>query len=83
MQHGFYFAAELCVKCHACEIACKTWNEVDVGPRWREVVKVETGEFPDVQAMNVSMACRLGGGVFRIDISLIFIRAICNVLGWA
>jgi anaerobic dimethyl sulfoxide reductase subunit B (iron-sulfur subunit) len=57
MQHGFYFAAELCVKCHACEIACKTWNEVEVGPRWREVVKVESGEFPDVQAMNVSMAC--------------------------
>ena len=57
MQHGFYFDASLCVKCHACEIACKTWNEVEVGPRWREVVKVESGEFPEVQAMNVSMAC--------------------------
>ena len=57
MQQGFYFASELCVKCHACEIACKTWNEVDLGPRWREVVKLESGEFPDVKAMNVSMAC--------------------------
>lgn len=57
MQHGFYFDMDLCVKCHACEIACKTWNEVETGPRWREVVKVESGAFPDVKAMNVSMAC--------------------------
>ena len=57
MQHGFYFDHELCVKCHACEIACKTWNEVDVGPRWREVVKIESGSYPNVKAMNVSMAC--------------------------
>ena len=57
MQHGFYFDHTRCVKCHACEIACKSWNEVEVGPRWREVVKIESGTFPDVQAMNVSMAC--------------------------
>ena len=57
MQHGFYFDHGRCVKCHACEIACKAWNEVDVGPRWREVVKIESGTYPDVQAMNVSMAC--------------------------
>ena len=57
MQHGFYFDHKRCVKCHACEIACKSWNEVDVGPRWREVVKIESGTYPDVQAMNVSMAC--------------------------
>jgi len=57
MQHGFYFDHKRCVKCHACEIACKTWNEVEIGPRWREVVKIETGSFPNVQAMNVSMAC--------------------------
>jgi anaerobic dimethyl sulfoxide reductase subunit B (iron-sulfur subunit) len=57
MQQGFYFDAALCVKCHACEIACKSWNEVEVGPRWREVVKITSGTFPEVQSMNVSMAC--------------------------
>ncbi len=57
MQHGFHFDHNLCVKCHACEIACKTWNEVEVGPRWREVVKITSGSFPNVKAMNVSMAC--------------------------
>jgi anaerobic dimethyl sulfoxide reductase subunit B (iron-sulfur subunit) len=57
MQHGFYFDHTRCVKCHACEIACKTWNEVDIGPRWREVVKIEEGTYPNVKSMNVSMAC--------------------------
>jgi anaerobic dimethyl sulfoxide reductase subunit B (iron-sulfur subunit) len=57
VQHGFYFDHTMCVKCHACEIACKSWNEVEVGPRWREVVKITTGTFPDVTAMNVSIAC--------------------------
>ncbi len=57
MQHGFYFDHKLCVKCHACEIACKAWNEVELGPRWREVVKITAGTFPNVSAMNVSMAC--------------------------
>ncbi len=57
MQYGFYFDHKRCVKCHACEIACKSWNEVEVGPRWREVVKIESGQFPNVSAMNVSMAC--------------------------
>ena len=61
MQHGFYFDHKRCVKCHACEIACKTWNEVEIGPRWREVVKIETGTFPEVRAMNVSMASRQSG----------------------
>ena len=57
MQYGFYFDHSRCVKCHACEIACKTWNEVDIGPRWREVVKIESGIFPNVKSINVSMAC--------------------------
>ena len=57
MQHGFYFDHNLCIKCHACEIACKTWNEVEVGPRWREVVKITSGSFPNVKSINVSMAC--------------------------
>jgi Fe-S-cluster-containing dehydrogenase component len=34
-QIGFYFNEKRCVKCHACEIACKLWNNVEIGPRWR------------------------------------------------
>lgn len=57
MQYGFYFNYKLCVKCHACEIACKTWNEIADGSRWREVIKVSTGTFPDIKEINVSLAC--------------------------
>jgi NAD-dependent dihydropyrimidine dehydrogenase PreA subunit len=56
-QIGFYFNEKRCVKCHACEIACKLWNNVEIGPRWRTVVKVGTGKFPNVKEINVSLAC--------------------------
>ena len=57
MQYGFYFDHNLCIKCHACEIACKLWNEIEDGTRWREVVSVRTGAFPNVSEIPVSMAC--------------------------
>lgn len=57
-QRGFYFNPSRCVKCHACEIACKLWNGVEIGPRWRTVVKVGQGKFPNVTQINVSMACQ-------------------------
>lgn len=56
-QKGFYFDATKCYKCHACEVACKVWNGVEFGPRWRRVVKVGTGKFPEIKNINVSMAC--------------------------
>ena len=66
MQHGFYFDHRSCIKCHACEIACKTWNEVDEGLSWRQVVKVTSGAFPKVRQINVSMACmHCGAPPFR------------------
>lgn len=56
-QVGFYFNTKRCIKCHACEVACKAWNNIEIGPRWRTVVKVGSGKFPDVKEINVSLAC--------------------------
>jgi anaerobic dimethyl sulfoxide reductase subunit B (iron-sulfur subunit) len=56
-QYGFYFEAELCIKCHACETACKQWNGAPADVRWREVVQLRTGSFPNVRETNVSMSC--------------------------
>ena len=56
-QVGFYFDEKRCIKCHACEIACKLWNNVEFGPRWRTVVKVGRGKFPNIREINVSLAC--------------------------
>ena len=25
-QYGFYIDSDRCVQCHACEVACKSWN---------------------------------------------------------
>ncbi|MEW6587324.1 MAG: 4Fe-4S dicluster domain-containing protein [Nitrospirota bacterium] len=56
-QVGFYFDKKRCIKCHACEVACKSWNKVGIGPRWRTVVKVGSGKYPNVKQINVSLAC--------------------------
>ena len=56
-QYGFYFSASRCIKCHACEIACRLWNEAEEGPRWREVVAVTSEANGQPSVMNISMAC--------------------------
>lgn len=43
--------------CHTCEIACKDKNNLKAGPRFRRVMHVEGGEFPDVYAYFVNMSC--------------------------
>jgi anaerobic dimethyl sulfoxide reductase subunit B (iron-sulfur subunit) len=56
-QVGFYFTPKKCTKCHACEIACKLWNEIELGPRLRRVVEVSQGQYPDICQINVSLFC--------------------------
>jgi anaerobic dimethyl sulfoxide reductase subunit B (iron-sulfur subunit) len=64
---GFYFDKNRCIKCHACEVACKAWNNVEIGPRWRTVVKVGSGTYPNVRQINVSLACMHCGNAPCID----------------
>lgn len=56
-QHGFYFTADNCIGCHACESACAEKNETPAHLAFRSVGYVEGGSFPDFQRMNISMAC--------------------------
>ncbi len=56
-QLGFYVDTERCVDCRACEVACKQWNNVSIGPRWRRVTTVEGGEYPRPYRYTVSLAC--------------------------
>ncbi len=56
-QHGFYFTADNCIGCHACESACAEKNETPSHLAFRSVGYVEGGSFPDFQRMNISMAC--------------------------
>lgn len=56
-QHGFYFNADNCIACHACEAACAEKNETPAHLAFRSVGYVEGGAYPSYTRMNISMAC--------------------------
>ena len=56
-QHGFYFNADNCIACHACESACSEKNDLPAHLAFRSVGYVEGGSWPDYQRLNLSMAC--------------------------
>jgi DMSO reductase iron-sulfur subunit len=56
-QHGFFFTADNCIGCHACEAACSEKNENPPHLAFRSVGYVEGGSFPDFRRLNISMAC--------------------------
>ncbi len=56
-QHGFYFNADNCIGCHACESACSEKNDVPSHLAFRSVGFVEGGTYPAYQRLNISMAC--------------------------
>ncbi|MBI5719919.1 MAG: dimethyl sulfoxide reductase anchor subunit [Burkholderiales bacterium] len=56
-QHGFYFTADNCIGCHACEAACSEKNENPPHLAFRSVGYLEGGSWPDFKRLNISMAC--------------------------
>ncbi len=56
-QHGFYFNADNCIACHACESACSEKNDLAPHLAFRAVGYVEGGSWPDYHRLNISMAC--------------------------
>jgi DMSO reductase iron-sulfur subunit len=56
-QHGFYFTADNCIACHACEAACSEKNDLPAHLAFRAVGYVEGGSYPEYKRMNISMAC--------------------------
>ena len=56
-QHGFYFTADNCIACHACEAACSEKNDNPGHIAFRSVGFIEGGTYPDYRRQNISMAC--------------------------
>jgi anaerobic dimethyl sulfoxide reductase subunit B len=56
-QLGFVHHNVDCIGCRACEIACKDKNGLPPGPRFRRVMYIEGGSYPDVYAYKVNMSC--------------------------
>ncbi|MBN8462171.1 MAG: 4Fe-4S dicluster domain-containing protein [Dechloromonas sp.] len=56
-QFGFVHHNVDCIGCRACEIACKDKNGLPPGPRFRRVMYIEGGTYPEVFAYKVNMSC--------------------------
>ena len=56
-QYGFYFDADRCINWHACEVACKIFNRIELGVHWRKTVEIWSDEFPEVSRTFVSLSC--------------------------
>jgi anaerobic dimethyl sulfoxide reductase subunit B (iron-sulfur subunit) len=56
-QLGFVHNNVDCIGCRACEIACKDKNGLAPGPRFRRVMYIEGGSYPQVYAYKVNMSC--------------------------
>jgi len=57
VQLGFVHHNVDCIGCRACEIACKDKNGLPPGPRFRRVMYIEGGSYPEVFAYKVNMSC--------------------------
>jgi len=51
------FEERLCIQCHACEMACKSWRRPEPGLAFRWVTAEESGSFPDTRVSYCSVAC--------------------------
>jgi anaerobic dimethyl sulfoxide reductase subunit B (iron-sulfur subunit) len=56
-QLGFVHHNVDCIGCRACEMACKDKNGLAAGPRFRRVLYVEGGTYPEVFAYKVNVSC--------------------------
>lgn len=76
-QLGFYFDANECTGCKACQVACKDKWDLDVGVTWRRVVEYSGGDWvanPDgtytqsVFAYYTSVACNHCQSALCVDV---------------
>jgi len=58
-QYSFYFDSDRCIKCKACEVACKQWKGIKADTiKLRRVEEVTTGVFPEVKRRFLSISCQ-------------------------
>ena len=47
-----------CIGCQTCTAACRQTNATPPGVQWRQVLDIESGEFPDVHRSFVPVGCQ-------------------------
>jgi anaerobic dimethyl sulfoxide reductase subunit B (iron-sulfur subunit) len=66
-QLGFYLNLDRCVQCHACEVACKAYHNVEPGITWRPVVGLWAGHYPDLIHRTLTYSCMHCGQPSCVD----------------
>jgi anaerobic dimethyl sulfoxide reductase subunit B len=56
-EYVISFIQENCIQCHGCEVACKSWRNVELGVKWRRVDTVWQGDYPNIKNVSVAVAC--------------------------
>lgn len=56
-QYGFDFDVDRCVQCHACEVACNSLHDAELGINWRRVVVMWRGDYPNLISRTISLSC--------------------------
>lgn len=56
-QYGIFFNKDNCIQCYGCEVACKSWRNVESGVKWRGVENIWHGTYPDIMNYSASIAC--------------------------
>lgn len=56
-QLGFYLDLDRCIQCHACEVACKAFNNIEPGITWRKVIGLWSGSYPELTHRTITFTC--------------------------
>lgn len=67
-QYGFHLNLDRCVQCHACEVACKAYNRIELGIKWRQVVSLWAGQYPDLINRTITFSCMHCGKPGCVDV---------------
>lgn len=57
-KHGWFVDTRRCFGCHACEVSCKSENDVPLGLFIRQTFYKDVGEYPKVARMFLPMSCQ-------------------------
>jgi anaerobic dimethyl sulfoxide reductase subunit B len=56
-KYRILFVKDKCIQCFGCEIACKSWRNVETGVRLRIVKNIWYGKYPDIHSSSISLSC--------------------------
>ena len=57
-KFGWFVDTRRCFGCHACEVSCKSENDVPLGHFIRQTFYKDVGEYPSVARMFLPMSCQ-------------------------